>query len=220
MTGTRSARVAFRTASIGRRDVIAGSIALAAIGAGVAGITLIASPAQIAWRPPSPRLVPVLSDIVLPKTGTPGASGGDPNFVERALGSGLFGGDGTTLGLLEAWLDVHAKQSSFMAAARQRQLQVIEALDADTFSRAAPPPPVATSSHAPEASRDHVAAPAEPEINRLWRIVKQAIVTGYYTSEVGGAVELHYDLVPGRFDPDVALGSVPYLSNYWLENVF
>jgi len=35
--------------------------------------------------------------------------------------------------------------------------------------------------------------------------VKGLILTGYYTSEVGGARELRYELVPGRYDPKVPI---------------
>jgi hypothetical protein len=36
-----------------------------------------------------------------------------------------------------------------------------------------------------------------------WRAIKGLILTGYYTSEIGGSKELNYELVPGRFDPKV-----------------
>ncbi len=36
-----------------------------------------------------------------------------------------------------------------------------------------------------------------------WRRIKQLIVMGYYTSEIGASQELQYQLVPGRFDPDL-----------------
>ena len=38
-----------------------------------------------------------------------------------------------------------------------------------------------------------------------WRTLKGLILTGYYTTEVGGAQELQFELVPGRFDPDLPL---------------
>ena len=38
-----------------------------------------------------------------------------------------------------------------------------------------------------------------------WRMIKGLIVTGYYTSEIGGAQELRYAPVPGRFDPAVPI---------------
>jgi hypothetical protein len=36
-----------------------------------------------------------------------------------------------------------------------------------------------------------------------WQRIKQLIVMGYYTSEIGASQELQYQLVPGRFDPDL-----------------
>jgi hypothetical protein len=36
-----------------------------------------------------------------------------------------------------------------------------------------------------------------------WRSLKALILLGYYTSKEGASQELHYQLVPGRFDPNV-----------------
>jgi hypothetical protein len=42
------------------------------------------------------------------------------------------------------------------------------------------------------------------------------ILTGYYTSEIGGARELQYELTPGRYDPAVAIrpGERAYSSDW------
>jgi len=49
-----------------------------------------------------------------------------------------------------------------------------------------------------------------------WRTIKALILTGYYTSEIGGSKELNYELVPGRWDPDVPLkpGAHAYSSDW------
>ena len=59
----------------------------------------------------------------------------------------------------------------------QAQVARLTALDAEAF--------------APDAG-DHA-----------WKTIKALILTGYYASEAGGANELRYELVPGRYDPDV-----------------
>jgi glucoside 3-dehydrogenase (cytochrome c) hitch-hiker subunit len=46
---------------------------------------------------------------------------------------------------------------------------------------------------------------AYSERNSVWARMKSLILIGYYTSEVGANQELHYQLVPGRYDPDVAV---------------
>ena len=44
-----------------------------------------------------------------------------------------------------------------------------------------------------------------PPVPSPWRRLKALILTGYYTSEAGASRELQYELVPGRFDPDLPL---------------
>ena len=46
---------------------------------------------------------------------------------------------------------------------------------------------------------------AEGAQDHPWKVIKGLILTGYYTSEVGGSKELRYELVPGRWDPDLPL---------------
>ena len=62
-----------------------------------------------------------------------------------------------------------------------------------------------------DAAANAAAAGAHP-----WRKVKALILLGYYTSEIGGAQELRYAPLPGRFDPAVPLqpGERAY-SNEW-----
>lgn len=49
-----------------------------------------------------------------------------------------------------------------------------------------------------------------------WKAIKGLILTGYYTSEVGGSVELNYELVPGAWRPDIPLepGQRAYSSDW------
>lgn len=138
-----------------------------------------------------------VSQLVLPRTTTPGAGEvGAGDFVALALAHGLEGSrkplpadapaaftkykrhDGSInhIGWLEAELDRRAG-ADFLAAAPVGRQKALAALDADAY--------------APDV-REHP-----------WRTIKGLILTGYYTTEVGGAQELQFELVPGRFDPDV-----------------
>lgn len=138
-----------------------------------------------------------VSQLVLPRTTTPGAGEvGAGDFVALALAHGLEDSrkplpkdapsaflshkrrDGSIdhIGWLEAELDRRAG-ADFLAAAPAVRQTALAALDADAY--------------APDV-REHP-----------WRTLKGLILTGYYTSEVGGAQELQFELVPGRFDPDV-----------------
>jgi hypothetical protein len=129
-----------------------------------------------------------------------------PSFIERAFYAGNFGGDGGTIGLLEAHLDARIAHGGFLQASIPERTRLLEELDQQAFARSS-----ATPSHEPV---------DQPEMTRLWRVVKLAIVTGYYTSELGGSEELAYNLVPGRYEPDIQRGTEPYLSNGWTENLF
>lgn len=61
-----------------------------------------------------------------------------------------------------------------------------------------------------------VPAPAA-EAAQSWRILKRALLTAWYTSEPGGAGDLAFELVPGRWQPDLPLSQSPRpLSNDWL----
>lgn len=146
---------------------------------------------------PSPRRVALmrsLAQIVIPRTDTPGAGDlGTGDFVLLALAHGLEGtgkpvailpefaahrrGDGTFdhAGWIEAELDRRAG-GDFLALAAPAQAEQVAALDRAGF-----------------------AAPAW----HPWRAVKALILTGYYTSEAGASQELRYELIPGRWDPDL-----------------
>lgn len=131
-----------------------------------------------------------LADLVVPNTDTAGAVvAGVPAFVETALIHGLedtapeTGGDGKRGGL--ALLDAVSHDldrrghGDFVSLAPDRQFAVLEAYDAEAFGADA---------------KDHP-----------WRKIKGLILTGYYTSEVGASRELQYELVPGRWEPNLPL---------------
>lgn len=136
---------------------------------------------------------------VIPRTDTPGAGDvGVGDFVILALAHGLDGtrdpaAAGAAYALPEyrrpdgslrhlAWLE-HAldrgANGDWPGKPDARRAAVLAKLDADAFM--------------PQAG-DHP-----------WKKIKGLILTGYYTSETGGARELRYELTPGRFDPAVPL---------------
>lgn len=146
---------------------------------------------------PSPRrrkLMRAVADHVIPATDTPGAGAvGTGDFVLVALAHGLEGTRRTpksdpsfapflrTDGSLDhaAWLEAKLGPKWLSLPAARRH-DALAALDAAAFKG------------------DASAAP--------WRAIKGLILTGYYTSEIGGSKELNYELVPGRFDPKVPVG--------------
>ncbi|QNE07637.1 gluconate 2-dehydrogenase subunit 3 family protein (plasmid) [Croceicoccus marinus] len=142
-----------------------------------------------------------VSQLVLPATGTPGAGDvGVGDFVILALAHGLDGTrdpagssempwafpeyrrrDGSLryVGWLEHTLDL-AANGDYLRRPDDEKHRVLAALDAEAF--------------------------AEGNDTHPWRKLKGLILTGYYTSRVGGSEELRFELVPGRFDPVVPMG--------------
>ncbi|MEI6643112.1 MAG: gluconate 2-dehydrogenase subunit 3 family protein [Novosphingobium sp.] len=143
---------------------------------------------------PSPRrrkLMRTVADHVIPATDTPGAGAvGAGDFVLVALAHGLEGtrrppaADPSFAPYLRAdgsldhaaWLEARLGPK-WLTLPSARRHEALAALDATAFKN------------------DPAAAP--------WRAIKGLILTGYYTSEIGGSKELNYELVPGRFDPKV-----------------
>ena len=165
-----------------RREFLTGAVLLAlALGMPVEALARTATP-------PDSRHLALLrevSQLVIPRSDTPGAGDiGVAAFVMLALAHGLLGtGDGKLdyIAWLEGELN-HRAGGNFLAAPAMRRAQALGLLDADAFP-AGPPP----------------ATPSP------WQAIKGLILTGYYTSEVGGSQELRYELTPARFDPDLPL---------------
>lgn len=151
---------------------------------------------------PTPTEMAVLRrvcQIVIPATDTPGAAEvGAPAFVALALAHGLEGSrlpmaappagaplrpDGSLRHL--TWLVAELTRrggGTFLSLPAAQQVALVTALDAEAFPPGPPP-----------------AVPAP------WATLKALILDGYYGSEAGASQELQYNLVPGRWDPDIAL---------------
>jgi len=180
-----------------RRDFLGGAALLAlALGIPVAAVRLTDLPDDEAPSERQRQLMGRVAQLVIPRTDTPG--GGDVgagDFTLLALAHGLSGSgapvsSGSIPGLVRhlrrdgslrhaAWLEAeldHRAGGDFLGAPA-RQADVLGALDA--------------------------AAYAEGQDQHPWRTIKTLILTGYYTSEAGGSQELRYELVPGRYDPDL-----------------
>ncbi len=184
-----------------RREFL-GGLALFALVVGVPAATIKLSHLDPDDLPTDRQraMVRDVSQLVLPRTDTAGAGEtGVGDFLVLALAHGLDGTrepvtggeipvavpeyrrrDGTLryLDWLEGELDRRAN-GDWMGKDNQRRLAALTALDADAFADGS----------------DHAA----------WKQIKDLILTGYYTSETGGSKELRYELVPGRYDPDIPL---------------
>jgi hypothetical protein len=159
-----------------RRAVLLGGLSLAA--AASVWSLVKAAPAVAATAPAT--LPDQLCDLVIPDTDTPGAlKAGVPAFLDVAMSHGLLGADAGTLATVAADLDARAG-GSFLRLPVDRQAAVLTALDAAAYA-----------TRTPDAT------------GAAWQTLKGLILTGYYTSEIGATQELRYELVPGRWDPDL-----------------
>lgn len=184
-----------------RREWIGGAALFAmAVGVPLAVVRVSDLDAEDAPTDRQRLMIRDVAQLTLPRTGTPGAGEvGVGDFVVLALAHGLEGSrepgasaaiqgaharfrrrDGSLrhLDWLEDELDRRAR-GDFPAQAREARVAALARLDAEAFAEG---------------------AEAHP-----WRTLKALILTGYYTSEVGGSQELRYELVPGRWDPDIPL---------------
>lgn len=181
-----------------RRDFLGGAALLAlALGLPIAAVKLSDLPSDEAPTDRQRLLMREVSQLVIPRTATAGAGDvGTGDFVILALAHGLeksravlpqgaaadylphrrADGSLDQVRWLEAALDKRAGDDFLKLPAAQRS-RTLAALDAEAYA---------------EGVKDHP-----------WRTVKALILTGYYTSEVGGSQELQFELVPGRYDPDL-----------------
>lgn len=192
------------TSGWNRRDLIGGAALLAlVIGVPVATLSNMKLDGEEKASDRQRELIDQVVDLVIPRTGTPGARDvGVGAFVLLALEHGLSetrspvasgmitaalapfkrrDGSLRHLDWLERALD-KAGNGDFFRRSHTERSEILAALDAAAFAQGAAWSP--------------------------WVGLKGLILTGYYTSEVGGSRELRYELVPGRYDPDLPLAPV------------
>lgn len=190
-----------------RREFV-GAAGLLAIALGLPGcVTATTLPPEEAPTERQLVMLREVAQIVIPATDTPGAGDAEVGaFVAMALAHGMeasraplapaaraFAADHflRTDGSLRYvdWLDDRLG-TDFLEQAPAARFEIVRALDAAAYA---------------------ADAGAHP-----WRKVKALILLGYYTSEIGGAQELRYAPLPGRFDPAVPMqpGERAY-SNEW-----
>lgn len=190
-----------------RREFV-GAAGLLAIALGLPGC-VTATTLEAAEAPTDRQLAMLreVAQIVIPATDTPGAGdAGVGAFLAMALAHGMEGSRAPLPPAAQAfasarflradgslryvdWLDGQLG-TDFLTLDPAAQVDRVRALDAAGYA---------------------ADAGAHP-----WRKVKGLILLGYYTSEIGGAQELQYAPLPGRFDPAVPVrpGERAY-SNEW-----
>lgn len=135
------------------------------------------------------QMVDSISEIIIPATDTPGASTANVNrFIDAMVGE------------------------SYPPDDRDRFLQGLENLDARCTDDYGAPFAACTEEQQQalvgELDDEHF-GPDTPEFDRdappFFRMMKELVIIGYYTSEIGATEELKTNRVPGYYD-----GNVPY----------
>jgi hypothetical protein len=137
-----------------------------------------------ALTPHQNETVATIAELIIPKTDTPGArDAGVPAFIDVMLAD--WGDDNQrkafTAGL--ANVDDRSRKAfgkDFIGCTSDQQTEILQDLDYELAQ-----------------ARD---AKADTSGN-FFGMMKWLTLTGYYTSEVGSTGELHYRVVPGRFEP-------------------
>jgi glucoside 3-dehydrogenase (cytochrome c) hitch-hiker subunit len=128
--------------------------------------------------------VATIAELIIPKTDTPGArDAGVPAFIDVMLAD--WGDDNQrkafTAGL--ANVDERSRKAfgkDFIGCPPDQQTEILQDLDYEL-------------AQARDAKTD--------ASGNFFGMMKWLTLTGYYTSEVGSTSELHYRVVPGRFEP-------------------
>jgi hypothetical protein len=173
---------------ISRREAIRRAALLAGVTLSPAWLALVdqARPAaQARYLPPAHlALVSAIADRILPRTDTPGAADvGVPEFIDLLYGEFMTPAErqmlSTGLDAVEA-AGKAAGGASFRALTADRQDGVLRG----------------------------IARGEEGRPQGFFRLIRSATVLGYFTSEQVGRTVLHYDPVPGRYEPCIPIDQV------------
>jgi len=128
--------------------------------------------------------VTAAAERILPRTDTPGASDvGVPAYIDLMLADYMSPDEKRVFVSGLAQLDAMSRAthgSTFVRLAPDRQDSVLRAL----------------------------AVASQNQTGSFFHLLREATIVGYFTSETVGKTVLHYDPVPGRFDPCLPISEV------------
>jgi hypothetical protein len=136
--------------------------------------------------------VAAIAEMIIPRTETPGAiEAGVPAFIDL-IATEWFS-DAQRTHFLEGLADVDARShhhcnKDFVACSPDQQAKVLTELGAQMISAAA------LMKAQPGFDGD-----PQPSVN-FYQTFRSLVLTGYYTSEAGATAELHYQIIPARFE--------------------
>jgi len=126
----------------------------------------------------------VIAELIIPKTDTPGArDAGVPAFIDVMLAE--WADDDQRKFFTEGLANVDERSRAaftkdFIACTPAQQSEILQDLDYELARL-----------------RDTKSDTSK----NFFQAMKWLTLTGYYTSEVGATAELHYRVVPGRYEP-------------------
>ncbi len=137
-----------------------------------------------ALNPHQNETAATIAELIIPKTDTPGArDAGVPAFIDVMLAD--WGDDDQRQMFTSGLANVDERSRAafgkvFIACAPDQQTEILEDLDYELARL-----------------RDTKSDTSK----NFFQAMKWLTLTGYYTSEVGATSELHFRVVPGRFEP-------------------
>jgi len=199
-------------ANLNRRAAIRGlGLALAAGWA----MPVVAAPAPgeapLTWTPKAlsasqARVLDVVAELIVPATDTPGArEAGVPQFVDRAVADFCTPADAQAIrsGLDRIDADARAAHgAAFTAIGPAQQTALLARYDAE---KAAPPAPVGRGDTETGLSNRTPGPPPSPP---FFRLLRDLVTVGYFTSEVGATKALRYDPIPGDYKGCIPLSQI------------
>lgn len=148
---------------------------------------------------PELKILATAADAIVPATDTPGAiAAGVPHLIDALVRGWMTPDERSVFRAGLADLDARARRHykhGFAACTPAQATTLLQALRADS----------------PYAGRtfELVARIEDPKAPFYLRL-RDLVVYGYFTSEIGSTKELRYVAVPGRFDGDVDVKTWPY----------
>jgi hypothetical protein len=155
------------------------------------GVTAGDAPVKRVFTDAQRRTVKLLSDMIIPPTDTPGAvDAGVPDFIEIIYGEWYREGERASFSAGLADLDAFCQAQSNVAFNNADEALRVAALQEQERLAGEYKPPASGKFY--DLSID--------ENTPFFSKLKELVVLGYYTSEVGATQELVYLPMPGHYD--------------------
>lgn len=146
-----------------------------------------------------------LAEIILPRTGTPGATDADVvGFIDTLMAGWMSAEESASVAQGLAWVDQRAAQQhgrGFVACSAEQRLELVEQFDREVAELLA----ADEAAPADEYLEDPDGQPAPQAPGHFFYQMKRLTMLGYFTSQPGMVETLRFNPFPGRWDPCMVL---------------